>query len=400
MLSDRIGVSARLGYSQPGGRGRAGQLPTCDRKDTLVTRASGDLSKLPPRGFLRSLRDLVERVGSVDFEALERRMLLAEQSFATLELRVDAAGQALDGLERAQRDAIAGQRAPSLISPLELRTGDRYALEDRCRALTNPVYLGDNAALCRVLGYYKMYLDTRDTGFASNLLLDGFWEMWVTIFLARQVQAGMTVMDIGANFGYYTLLFGSLIGPEGYIIAVEPNPEIVPKLRRTIQLNGLAGRTTLIAAAAGAADADEISLFVPNGEPKNGTITASQEGIAPGSGIFHKVPRVRLGGVAASRRIDLIKVDAEGAEQDIIAGMEEILRRDRPALLLEFNPGRYRDPAAFLARLNALYARMRYVDFDCTARSVTIEKLIGDESGEDWLLFFDHPSSPDPLQAG
>ena len=76
---------------------------------------------------------------------------------------------------------------------------DRYALEDRCRALTNSVYLGDHTTLCRVLGYYKMYLDTNDTGFASHLMLDGFWEMWLTIFFARRIQPGMTVIDVGAN---------------------------------------------------------------------------------------------------------------------------------------------------------------------------------------------------------
>jgi FkbM family methyltransferase len=301
-------------------------------------------------------------------------------------------GDALCELNRLYAHLMARRGAPPLISPLELRTVDRFALEDRCRALTNAVYLGGSTALCRVLGFYKMYLDTRDTGFASNLLLDGFWEMWLTIFLARQVQAGMTVMDIGANFGYYTLLFGSLVGPEGHVFAVEPNPEIVLKLQRTIHLNGLAARTTLIAAAAGAVDGGHTSLFVPEGEPKNGTITEDPERLAAGLGTVHKVPRVRLGAIAGEgRRIDLIKIDAEGAEEDIITGMEEILRRDRPALLLEFNPRRYRDAGAFLSRLGTLYKRVRYVDFEANAIEGDPATILNDRSGEDWLLFFDTP---------
>ncbi len=291
----------------------------------------------------------------------------------------------------------AGHVSPPLISPLELKTADRYAVEDRCRELTNPVYLGDHTALCRVLGYSKIYLDTNDTGFASHLLLDGFWEMWLTIFFARHVQPGMTVIDVGANYGYYTLLFGSLVGATGHVYAVEPNPVVMPKLRRSVDLNGLAARTTIIEAAAGAVEGGDAALFVPHGEPKNSTVVASPEGIAPGSGCLYKVPRIKLDRLAATvPRIDLVKIDAEGAEQDIVAGMEGILRRDRPSLLLEFNPGRYADAAGFLQTLTALYGRMRYIDFDTNATQVTPQQVLDDRSGEDWLLLFDEPPTAAP----
>jgi FkbM family methyltransferase len=330
--------------------------------------------KRRPTSFLRSVRDLLDRVSTLDLPALERRVEGAEAAF--------------NRLDRTCRDMRFGIQ--KLMHPIELRAGDRYALEDRCRALTRPVYLGNNTALCRVLCYYKMYLDTRDTGFASNLLLDGFWEMWVTIFLARQVQTGMTVIDVGANFGYYTMLFGTLVGPEGHVVAVEPNPEIVPILRRSLKLNGLAERTTLIAAAATAAEGGDIEMFVPEGEPKNGRIVAVRNETAPEPGTFYWVPRARLGDIAAARpRIDLVKIDAEGGEEDIIADMEEVLRRDKPRLLLEFNPGRYHDPAAFLDRLGTVYKHLRYVDFDSDAKPVDVATILNDRSGEDWLLFFD-----------
>jgi FkbM family methyltransferase len=163
-----------------------------------------------------------------------------------------------------------------------------------------------------------------------------------------------------------------------------------------VDLNGLAGRTTIIEAAAGAVEGGDVTLFVPHGEPKNGSVVAAPEGIAPGTGCVHKVPRVKLDRLAATvPRIDLVKIDAEGAEQDIIAGMASILRRDRPTLLLEFNARRYADAAGFLETLTALYGRMRYVDFDANATRVTPLQVLDDQSGEDWLLVFDGP----PIEA-
>ncbi len=260
--------------------------------------------------------------------------------------------------------------------------------------MTNPVYLGDHTALCRVLGSYKIYLDTNDTGFGCHVLLDGFWEMWLTIFFARHVQPGMTVIDVGANFGYYTLLFGSLVGPKGRVFAVEPNPAVLPKLRRSVNLNGLAGRTTIVEAAAGAVDEDETNLYVPDGEPKNSTVVPRPEGLAAGSDRVYKVRRVRLDGLAATvPRIDLVKIDAEGAEQDVIAGLEGILRRDRPSLLAEFNPGKRADAAGFLETLGAPYDRMRYIDFEANPTQVTPRQVLDDRSGEDWLLLFDQPQA-------
>src|SRR5205823_14944097 len=100
--------------------------------------------------------------------------------------------------QRRVEAALASPRPATLepISPLELKTLGRYQLENRCRALANPVYLGDWTALCRILGCYKLYLDTADTRFGSHGLLEGYWEIWVTVFLARHLGAQMIGIDV------------------------------------------------------------------------------------------------------------------------------------------------------------------------------------------------------------
>jgi FkbM family methyltransferase len=361
--------------------GAAGALRPAG-KCLQVTGSSDAKDKGKRRGLLRNLREIVARLQSFDWDGLESRIADAENAF-----------RGFDAVQRTLVDDLQRNvpRLP-LISPIELAKANRFVLEARCRASTNPIYLGDHTALCRMLGLYKIYLDTTDTGFASHLLLDGFWEMWLTIFFTRTVRPGMTIIDVGANFGYYTLLFGALVGPQGRVFAVEPNPTVLPKLRRSVQLNGLAARTTIIEAAAGAAEG-EASLFAPHGEPKNSAIVAAPDAIPPEWGHCYAVRQMALDGLMATvPRVDLIKIDAEGAEQDIFTGMEAILRRDKPLLLMEFNPLRYADASAFMDRLGGIYRRMRHINFDGDAVDVPAAKVLDDHSGEDWLLLFDEPA--------
>jgi FkbM family methyltransferase len=98
--------------------------------------------------------------------------------------------------------------------------------------------------------------------------LDGYWEIWLTIFFARVIKPGMTIIDVDANFGYYTLLFGTLVGENGHVYAVEPNPQVGARLRCSVNLNGLAKRTTIVEAAAGSSHGGEVILYALTASPK------------------------------------------------------------------------------------------------------------------------------------
>ena len=331
-------------------------------------------SKLQRRGLLQRVRDFVTHLQALDLEALPELIAKFEAS------------------QRKIEEALSFPRPVSFvpISPQELRTLGRYHLENRCRALANPVYLGDQTALCRILGFYKLYVDTADTGFASHVLLEGYWEMWLTMFFIHHLQPGMTVIDVGANYGYYSVLFGALVEATGHVYAVEPNPTVARRLRRSIDLNGFMSRTTIVEAAAGPAETAEVILYAPHGEPKNGRIVGSPDEIPVESGSIYKIPQVRLDKAAAgATRIDFVKIDAEGAEEGIIAGMQNILTRDRPGLILEFNAARCRDPGGFISLLQAIYSRLRYIDYRGGSVAVTASQLLNERPGEDWLLYFD-----------
>jgi len=257
-----------------------------------------------------------------------------------------------------------------------------------CRERVQPVYLGDHTAICRILGRYKLYLDTRDHHFSAHVLLDGFWEMWVTKFIAMAVAPGMVAVDVGANFGYYTLLLGDLVGTDGRVIAVEPNPVVLPHLRNSVSINGFYHRTTIIAAAAGAVAKDGVQLYTPQWELGGATVVDDPVPEQISGAPYSVVPQVTLDPLIAEvGQLDFVKIDAEGAEGAIIEGLEQSLKRYKPVLILEFNALRGESPGALLDRLISIYGSMRFLD-SFGAMPTNKARVMSKDRGENWMLLF------------
>jgi FkbM family methyltransferase len=276
----------------------------------------------------------------------------------------------------------------NLVSQGELRTLDRAQLERRARSLARAAYLGNSASLCRILGRYKMYVDTTDVGFGAHLLLDGFWESWLTVFAARRLKPGMRVADVGANHGYYTLLMADLVGAEGRVAAVEPNPRMADLLRRSVAINGFAERVEVYEEAASDCDDQTIWMKLPANEPKNAHRVSGPDGPATAGDETIQVRAARLATVLTQwDRLDFAKIDVEGAEETAIAGLMPILERDKPQVVLEFNAERCAEPRRLIERLQAVYDRIRFIDVDAEAHDVDFERLFDPAPHEDWLLF-------------
>ena len=273
----------------------------------------------------------------------------------------------------------------SMLGLAQIATMDRWALEEQSRRLAQAVYIGNGVALCRILGRYKFYVATSDIGFGAHIMLDGVWEPWLTVFMARLVKPGMSVIDVGANHGYYTVLFADLVGPAGRVAAIEPHPVTARLLRRSIDVNGFHQRVKVAEMAAGASDNVRLTFHLPEGEPKNARVIDTD--------VADQADRVSVKGgtidklLSKWKKIDFIKIDVEGAEEDAVLGMSGILQRDRPRMLLEFNAARGRDPAALIDRLLELYGEIRSVDFDSVAKPVRREDLLNLQHSEDWLLY-------------
>lgn len=84
----------------------------------------------------------------------------------------------------------------------------------------------------------KMYVNTEDKSIVPYLLLDHVWEKYKTELFKKIITQGMTVVDIGASIGYYTLIAAKLVGKTGVVYAFEPEPCNYELLIKNIELNG------------------------------------------------------------------------------------------------------------------------------------------------------------------
>lgn len=280
--------------------------------------------------------------------------------------------------------------APRLVTlPLvglnELREVDRWVLEDRARALTHVINLGNGEMLCRILGRYKFYVPATDVGFGAHVMMEGMWEGWLTSFVIPRIKPGMTVVDVGANHGYYTLLLADLVEETGKVVAVEPHPHTAELLRRSVFVNGFNSRVQVIEAAAMAQDGQTLSLYIHPTEPKNACIVTAEQ--AKNLSVA-KVQGISLNtALAAHDKIDFMKIDVEGAEESTLLGAMEIIRRHRPDILLEFNVHRCANPVGLLDELEAIYGAIYIIDFSSKLVIADRARLLDMTNREDWSLY-------------
>lgn len=268
-----------------------------------------------------------------------------------------------------------------------LQTKSRQRNEAVIRQLCTNAYLGNGRSLCRVLGRYKMIVDTTDVGLSSHLLLDGYWEMWLTELLARLVKPGMKVVDVGANLGYFSLLLSELVGPTGQVHAFEPNTDLARRMTQSLAINGFDGIATVHEQALADIETD-VLLFVPTDEPKNAHLLpidhpASTDPVAQG-----RLMRTRrLDSYPELLDADLIKIDADTSEQAIWHGMAAILQQTRPlTIVLEFARVRYSDPGAFIDKILSDGFTLAEITLEAGIQLTTRDAILAAPPTEDVML--------------
>jgi FkbM family methyltransferase len=247
-----------------------------------------------------------------------------------------------------------------------LSTEQRTTIERWCRDRARAAQMPDGTTLCRVLGEYPMVVSLDDLSIAPHLVLDGYWEMWLTICLARRLKVGWKCIDVGANVGYYTLLMALVT--DGEVEAWEPMLDLHRSLASTIQLNGLGGRVTqkLWAASDIAAEA---KLYRKPRDYGGGSM--QREDLRARE---YDVHMARLDRGTALTRVDFVKIDAEGLEPEIWAGMEDLFARGEPlAMLMEWTPKKYADPNGLLDAIQREGFKVSLVD-----GAGALQKPVGD----------------------
>ncbi|HUY26811.1 MAG TPA: FkbM family methyltransferase [Candidatus Binataceae bacterium] len=169
-----------------------------------------------------------------------------------------------------------------------------------------------------------------------QIFFGGLFEPIESYLFLKMIAPGMTVFDVGANCGQYTLLAASAVGASGSVHSFEPVPETFGILEEHVRLNQF--DNVIVNQAALWSEATDLSLGSEPGAPvQSGRWSAGFAAMNPSA---VTVRALRLDDYVrehAITRIDLIKMDIEGAEPFMLEGARESLARFRPAFLMEVN---------------------------------------------------------------
>ena len=198
-----------------------------------------------------------------------------------------------------------------------------------------------------LLGYLRRHLpklvkntlkQTRVASVVQRKLSQGVpYEPDVCGTIERFVQPGWTCADVGANVGVITELLAQLVGPAGRVIAFEAHPENVRLLRGNMRANGCEKRVRVEHLAISDGSHDRLWLF-PGRQHSSlewNIVGHDVEGIRTDPEL--EVPAISLDDYFPSgSRLHLVKIDVEGAEAQVLAGMRRLLREAVPVAIIEF----------------------------------------------------------------
>lgn len=200
----------------------------------------------------------------------------------------------------------------------------------------------------------------------------GGYERRAVDWLGAHLRPGGIAVDVGAHIGYLALVMARAVGPAGSVIAVEPAPENLTYLRANVARNG-ARNVAVIAAGAGAAS-DTRELHLTGSSDSHGFYDHPLTPTVAST----TVEQVRLDDLVA--RADVIKIDVEGAELEVLAGMTRLLEAPHPpALLVEWMPACQRraghTPRELPDALRSAGYRLTVLD-DLTGEERSVEQIV------------------------
>jgi FkbM family methyltransferase len=167
-----------------------------------------------------------------------------------------------------------------------------------------------------------------------SLIREGAFEPETIQLFASVLSPGMTVFDLGANVGLYTLWAAHRVGPTGQVHSFEPTPDVAQALKKNISLNGF-GQVMVNEAAVSDAPGKTYLSFLQD-DPGENTILRGNEA---NPGVW--VPTLTLDEYVAQRgvsSVDVMKIDIEGAEQMALQGGRTFLSAENaPMLFMEAN---------------------------------------------------------------
>lgn len=178
---------------------------------------------------------------------------------------------------------------------------------------------------------HKMFLDKEDI---MCLSIAGIFEEFETELAKKHVKEGDVVLDIGANIGYYTLIFAKLVGPKGRVYAFEPDPYNFALLKKNVEMNRY--KNVILIQKAVSNKKEKARLYMNKENKGDSRIFNSHDG---SNSI--EIESIRLDDYFKDHdvKIDFIKMDIEGSEGVLLEGMPNLLKKNKKIkIVTEFWP--------------------------------------------------------------
>jgi FkbM family methyltransferase len=294
-----------------------------------------------------------------------------------------AAPSAYGGSGRLARTALR-----RVLRPMLTREAAVHALTERAlreQELTarlwslalDPPCLDDVVSAETDVGTLLLHAD--DEVITPMLRASGRWEPAESRWLRDRLRAGHTMVDVGANIGYFSALASRAVGPEGSVVAVEPEARNLRLLRHNLWRNGCDNVWVVPAAAVDRRGVQALRLSATN----SGDHQVHPE--ARAGDVL--VPSVALDDLLDGIPVDVVKIDTQGSDHLVVAGLERTLHASpRAVLLVEFwldgMSDRALDPEAVLAGYRRTGRAVGLLRDDGTAGVASDDEILS--AASDW----------------
>ncbi len=182
---------------------------------------------------------------------------------------------------------------------------------------------------------FRIWLNLFEEAICLKILRDRY-EPVETALVQNTVEENGCVLDIGANIGYFTMLLAKLVGPNGHVYSYEPIPHLHEKLAASVAENSFS-HVHLNECALSNENGRFSMIYLPHARNAGGSFLNTQNESLKGHGTLEVQTR-KLDDLEFPDTISFIKMDAEGAEVNIIRGGERLLTAEHPKILSEIHP--------------------------------------------------------------
>lgn len=181
---------------------------------------------------------------------------------------------------------------------------------------------------------FVIVLDPQNGLVDRSIFMGDVYEPAILGLIKKYLPVGGMFVDIGANIGQHSLFAASVVGDTGLVVSFEPIKRLVDQMNESIRLSNFQSRIKIVSKACGqAAGSGELHF-------KQDNIGGSSL-VADGSAQSGETVEICVADEALfeyKRRVDVIKIDTEGYEPNVLAGLHNTIQRDHPVMIVEYSP--------------------------------------------------------------